>query len=119
MDADNRLSFCLFAPGSEFYTGERIVAEDYKAMLVRNSTGQAKVRYRVHLSVKIGKKNIKAGFTLADRSKNNFPVLIGRRLLKDRFLVATRSPVPATHPRYGIERRIRAEPPGFSSKAYV
>ena len=87
MDADNRLSFCLCAPGSEFYTGERIVADDYKAMLVRNSTGQAKVRYRVHLSVKIGKKNIKAGFTLADRSKNNFPVLIGRRLLKDRFLV--------------------------------
>lgn len=87
LNPDNSLSFCLFAPGSDFYTGERITVQDYKAVSVRNSTGQAKVRYRVRLSIKIGKKNIKAGFTLADRSKNNFPVLIGRRLLKGRFLV--------------------------------
>lgn len=87
MDAEKRLSFCLFAPGSEFYTGERIETNDYKAMLVRNSTGQEKVRYRVRLPVRIGKRRINAGFTLADRSKNNFPILIGRRLLKNRFLV--------------------------------
>lgn len=87
MEEDGRISFCLFAPGSEFYTGERLYSDDYKAMSVRNSTGQATVRYRVHLPVVIKGKKIKAGFTLADRSRNNFPILIGRRLLKGRFLV--------------------------------
>ncbi len=82
-----QLEFCLFAPESEFYTGERIVCEDYSAMLVRNSTGEATVRYRVKLPVTIKRKRIRAGFTLSDRSRNNFPVLIGRRLLKNRFLV--------------------------------
>lgn len=119
MDAENQLSFCLFAPESEFYTGERIVTKDYKAMLVRNSTGQAKVRYRVRLSVEIGKKRIKAGFTLADRSKNNFPVLIGRRLLKDRFLVDVSQlevPYPPRVQDMELNEELKQDPQAFHKK---
>lgn len=119
MDSDNRLSFCLFAPGSEFYTGEHIITEDYKAMLVRNSTGQAKVRYRVRLTVKIGKKSLRAGFTLSDRSKNNFPVLIGRRLLKDRFLVDVSQlevPYPARIQDLELNQELQNNPQKFHQK---
>jgi len=119
LDSEDKLSFCLFAPGSEFYTGERITTDDYKAMLVRNSTGQAKVRYRVRLSVKIGQKHVKAGFTLADRSKNNFPVLIGRRLLKNRFLVDVSQlevPYPPRIQDMELNDELQSDPQKFHQK---
>lgn len=84
---ENQLEFCLFAPGSEFYTGEVLKTQEFRAMQVRNSTGQISIRYRVHLSTVIEGKRIKVGFTLADRSRNNFPVLLGRRMLNNKFLV--------------------------------
>lgn len=119
MDENNQLSFCLFAPQSEFYTGKRITTQDYKAMLVRNSTGQAKVRYRVRLPIRIGKKRIRAGFTLADRSKNNFPVLIGRRLLKNRFLVDVSQlevPYPPRVQDVELNEELEKDPQAFHKK---
>lgn len=116
---DNRLEFCLFAPGSEFYTGERLSTDDYKAMLVRNSTGQAKVRYRIHLPVTIKTKRIMASFTLADRSKNNFPILIGRRLLKNKFLVDVSElevPYPARATDMELNTELKQDPQKFHQK---
>lgn len=116
---DNRLEFCLFAPGSEYYTGDKITVDDYKAMLVRNSTGQASVRYRVRLSTVIKNKRIKAGFTLADRSRNNFPVLLGRRLLKNRFLVDVSElevPYPARVDDLKLNAELEIDPQEFHQK---
>lgn len=87
MTPDNKLTFCLFAPGSEFYTGEKIIADEFKARNVRNSTGQESIRYLVTLSTVIKGKRIRISYTLADRSRNDFPVLIGRRALLGKFLV--------------------------------
>lgn len=87
INSDNQLEFYLFASGSEFYTGEKITVDDYQARLVRNSTGQESVRYTVTLPTVIKHKRIRISYTLADRSRNNFPVLIGRRALKNKFLV--------------------------------
>lgn len=87
LTSDNRLEFSLFAPESPFYTGERISVDDFKARNVRNSTGHEDVRYLVTLPTTIKGKKIRVSFTLADRSRNDFPVLIGRRALKGKFLV--------------------------------
>ena len=51
------------------------------------STGQESIRYSVPLSALINGKRIRVRFTLADRHRNDFPVLIGRRTLKNKFLV--------------------------------
>jgi hypothetical protein len=60
---------------------------DYELVTVRNSFGDRTIRYKIKLHVKLGSKVFWSSFTLADRSNNIMPVLVGRELLKHRFLV--------------------------------
>lgn len=86
---DNNLEFTLFAPESSFYTGNIITRspEEYRKVSVRSSNGETQDRYCTQIPLVVNGRKIKAIFTLADRSKNKFPVLIGRRTLKSKFLV--------------------------------
>ncbi len=84
---DGKLEFCLFAPESPFYTGERLSVDKFAVRVVRSSNGHEQIRYRTQLSVRIGGRRIRMNFTLADRSRNNFPVLIGRHAIMNKFLV--------------------------------
>ncbi len=61
--------------------------EAYRRVLVANSFGHEEVRFEVPLRVKIGSKVVTSPFTLADRSKKIYPVLLGRKLLNGRFMV--------------------------------
>ena len=65
----------------------RVQAEAYKKVWVANSFGHREERYEVKLKVKLGPKVFHARFTLADRSKKIYPILLGRKLLNHRFLV--------------------------------
>jgi len=65
----------------------RIEAEEYTKVWVANSSGYREERYEVRLKVKLGPKVFHARFTLADRSKKIYPILLGRKLLNHRFLV--------------------------------
>lgn len=64
-----------------------IEAEAYKQVTVANSFGHQEERFEVKLKVKLGPKIFHAQFTLADRSKKIYPILLGRKLLNHRFLV--------------------------------
>lgn len=64
-----------------------VVTDKFTTVSISNSFGDTEQRYEVTLKVKIGPKVFKESFTLADRSKKIFPVLLGRKLLNDRFLV--------------------------------
>lgn len=79
----------FFGPASPYYTGEKFVFKngDFKVSRVHNSFGHNQRRYKVKIPVIIGDRRILASFTLADRSKKTYPVLIGRRLLAKKFLV--------------------------------
>ncbi len=85
--SNNELEFTLFTPGHELYTGERLRTREFKARNIRNSTGQESVRYLVKLPTVINGRRIRISYTLANRGKNDFPVLIGRQALKGKFLV--------------------------------
>ncbi|MCY1558041.1 putative ATP-dependent zinc protease [compost metagenome] len=56
-------------------------------MWVANSFGHREERFEVKLKIKLGPKVFHAQFTLADRSKKIYPILLGRKLLNHRFLV--------------------------------
>jgi hypothetical protein len=83
------LQFVLFDRGSEFYTGKVIALEkgDYRLTRIASSFGHRELRYVVKLRVRILGRRFKATFTLADRSSKTYPILLGRRLLKGKFLV--------------------------------
>lgn len=81
------LHFTLFDKSSAHYTGEVIKRRQYTVSMVRSSSGHDQIRYRVQMPVRVRGKRIKASFNLSDRSKNDFPILLGRRTLSKKFLV--------------------------------
>lgn len=87
MSKDGTLSFCLFAKDSPYYTGRRHTTKKYTASAVRSAHGTLQVRYKIALTVIIEKRKVRASFTLADRSLNTYPALIGCRLLNNKFIV--------------------------------
>lgn len=87
VNQDGVLCFQLFDKNSPFYTGEVLKRKDFKVAVIRSSTGHEQIRYRVHLSLFLSGHRIRALFNLSDRSKNGFPILIGRRTLSGKFLV--------------------------------
>lgn len=87
MDEDGMLVFCLFDEASPFYTGEELRCEDYRVAIVRSSNGHEELRYKVMLTLVLEGKKVRASVSLADRGRNLYPILIGRRTLAGRFLV--------------------------------
>jgi glutathione synthase/RimK-type ligase-like ATP-grasp enzyme len=81
------LSFVLFDASSPHYTGEEIKTKKFKIVSVKNSFGIAEFRYKVALPAVIEGKKLTIYFTLADRSNNSSPLLIGRKTLQGKFLV--------------------------------
>lgn len=86
---DNKLHVIFFGKESEFYTGEEHVflPQDFTVTRVANSFGQREIRYKIKLRIKIKKRTINGTFTLSDRSTKLYPILIGRSLLRKKFLV--------------------------------
>lgn len=87
VEEDGTLKFKLFAKDSKFYTGKTIESNDYKVSVIRSSNGEEQIRYRVKIPVEINGHRVLSSLTLADRSRNHFPILIGRRTLAGKFLV--------------------------------
>ena len=116
---DGTLEFILFGPGSPFYTGRIHRTRNFDVAVVRSATGQEQTRYRAYLPVSIAGHRIRTRFNLSDRSRNNFPILIGKRTLRGRFLVdvsveAINMPKnPRTTP---LREELRRDPVAFHEK---
>lgn len=87
IDDEFTLHFKLFAVGSPYYSGKEHITKAYKVRLVRSSNGTEQIRYSVKLTVTLGGRKVRGSFTLSDRSKNTYPVLVGCKLLYRKFLV--------------------------------
>jgi hypothetical protein len=61
--------------------------EDFSKKKIKNSFGELEERYIINTLVKIGRKNIRTTLSLSDRENMRYAVLIGRRLLKGKFVV--------------------------------
>lgn len=84
----DRLNCIFFGPESPYYTGETVVfTNNFRLTRVANSFGHKELRYKVKLSIRVKGRLIRATFTLSDRSLKTYPLLLGRRLLKGKFLV--------------------------------
>ncbi|MBC8151278.1 MAG: ATP-dependent zinc protease [Bacteroidetes bacterium] len=80
-----KLSFCVVEQTG--LVAKRFYSADFKQRLIKNSFGIAEKRYVIKTRVKLFGRIIKAEFTLADRERMKNPVLLGRKLLRNRFIV--------------------------------
>jgi hypothetical protein len=86
-EADGKLYFTLLGPDSEHYSGIELSTDVYKQVQVENSFGHKQERYSVFLRVEIAGRKIRSNFTLANRGAKTYSALIGRKMLKNRFIV--------------------------------
>jgi hypothetical protein len=81
------LRFVLFGPGSPFYTGEMLQFHRYGLRTIISSMGDVEKRYVVRMLVSLSGRKIRATFTLANRSQQAYPMLVGRNILRGKFVV--------------------------------
>jgi len=84
---DDKLAVVFFGPESPLYDGKKHYFTAFSRDIVTNSTGDRSLRYKIRLSIVLRGRRIRANFTLADRSKQVYPVLIGRNVLRGKFIV--------------------------------
>lgn len=123
VDDTNTLHFVLFDKTSPYYSGKHHNTRTYTAQLIRSSNGMAQVRYRVSLTVELAERTIRGSFTLADRSRNTYPVLVGCALLKNKFLVdvvkeSSVNPPPKPTHSGKYDEELRRDPKAFFEKYY-
>ena len=81
------VSFKLLDPSHPEYNDHEYFFENFARKKIKSSSGHAEWRYIVKTSVVLFGRKFKTEFSLTDREQMKFPVLLGRKFLRGRFVV--------------------------------
>lgn len=81
------LHFRLLDPTHPEYEAKDFKTSSFRIKTVKSSTGHEEERYVIKTDLLLFDQKITTEFSLTDREKMKYPVLLGRKLLKGRFLV--------------------------------
>lgn len=84
------VSYLTFSLPAEYYPGnktQRHKIEKFSSKKIKNSFGEAEERYVIRTRIRIGRKLILADFSLSDRKSMRYPILIGRKAIKGKFII--------------------------------
>jgi hypothetical protein len=84
---NGQLEFVLLDDEHPEFTGMKFVFNAFTEREIKNSFGVAEKRFVINTTVKIFNEEIMAEFSLSDRDALRFPILLGRKILRDRFLI--------------------------------
>jgi hypothetical protein len=84
---NGKLEFVLLDEEHPEFTGMKFTVKKFSQREIKNSFGEAEMRFVIKTTIKIFDRKINAEFTLSDREKLRFPVLLGRKILRNRFLI--------------------------------
>lgn len=84
---DGVLEFILLDEEHPEFTGSRFRFSEYEIRDIRNSFGEVERRFVIVTTLKIFDEEITTEFSLCNRGSLRFPVLIGRKILRNRFLI--------------------------------
>lgn len=84
---DGKLFFKVLDPKHPIFSRKEHCFSDFTRKKIKNSFGEVEERYMIKTKIKIAGRAIKSIISLTDRGKMRYPVLIGRRLLKNKFVV--------------------------------
>lgn len=79
----------FYLSGSKIHEkkARRFKTSDFRRKKIKSSNGQMEERYVIKTVAIIYGKKLKMEFSLSDRSKMKFPILLGRKMLTGRFIV--------------------------------
>lgn len=86
-DGKKTLKALLIGHNWEGFHGDWQRFEQWEQREIKNSFGQSEVRFVIKTRVSLFGESFRVDFTLSDRKKMTYPILLGRRLLKKGFLV--------------------------------
>lgn len=84
---DGQLEFILLDEEHPEFTGMPFRVRAFEQREIRNSFGEAELRYVIKSRIRIHGRLIRAEFSLSNRGNLRFPVLLGRKILRHRFLI--------------------------------
>ncbi len=84
---DRQLEFILLDEEHPEFTGMPFRVRSFEQREIRNSFGEAELRYVIKSRIRIHGRLIRAEFSLSNRGNLRFPVLLGRKILRHRFLI--------------------------------
>ena len=84
---NGQLEFVLLDEEHPEFTGMKFKINKFTQREVKNSFGEAELRFVIKTTIRIFNRKIKAEFSLRDREKLRYPVLLGRKILRNRFLI--------------------------------
>ncbi len=103
-----RIIFTLLDPSHAEYNGREYSTANFQERKIKSSFGQTEYRYVITSVVVLFGKSFTTEFTLSDREKMTYPVLLGKRLLRRGFLVD----VSKINLSYKAMRAANLNPPG-------
>lgn len=86
-DKEDWVRIWLLDPSYGNYRAEPLEVPVKRRKTVRSSNGVSEERIFIQTAVHMFEHDITADFSLADRTGMKYPVLLGRKVLKGRFLV--------------------------------
>lgn len=103
-DGKKVLKFKVLDPEHENYNRKTFIFKTYKSTKVKSSNGKAEKRFVIKTKVEIYDEIFKTEFTLTDRSDMRFPILLGRKFIKQGFLVdVSRYDIASKGKKYKLE----------------
>lgn len=86
-DGRDVLCFKLLDPTHPEYNEKQQCFTSFSTKDIKNSFGEKESRYVIKTLVRIGRKRIRTVISLTDRGNMRYPVLIGRKMLRGKFMV--------------------------------
>ena len=81
------LEFKLLDKKHPKFNNIEILTSDFTEKRIKNSFGEAENRFQVKLKIRVFDKVYNSSFTLTNRKQMAYPVLLGKKFLKGKFLV--------------------------------
>lgn len=84
---DGKLQFVLLDEEHPEFTGLKFTFGNFEKRDIKNSFGEVEKRFVIITSIRIFNEEIMCEFSLCNRGSLKFPILIGRKILRNRFLI--------------------------------
>lgn len=84
---NGKLEFILLDQEKPEFTGMKFVFSEFEKRDIKNSFGEVEKRFVIVTSITVFEEAITTEFSLSDRGSLKYPILIGRKILRNRFLI--------------------------------